>query len=219
VDFEAAFVDVGSTAGDNWVVLQAGRQQLNYGSGRLVSVREGPNVRQSFDGAKLKTKAGDWRVDLFATRPDLDKAGFFDNVADHQTAFWGVYATRALRRVSIDTYYLGLDRKTATFNRGTAQENRETLGARLWLPPATRKREWDFDYEGVWQFGTFGADGIRAWTFASDTSYSLPSAPLRSRISVKADISSGDDPRHSALGTFNPIFPIGKLSARAGGRQ
>jgi hypothetical protein len=210
LDFEAAFVEVGTTTGENWLVLQAGRQELNYGSGRLVSVREGPNVRQSFDGAKLKAKAGDWRVDLFATRPDLDKPGFFNNVPDHTTAFWGVYATRPLRRrVSIDSYYLGLDRKAATFNRGTAQENRETLGARLWLPPATKERAWDFDYEGVWQFGTFGTDGIRAWTFASDTGYSFPSAPLRPRISVKADISSGDDPRHNSLGTFNPLFPIG----------
>jgi hypothetical protein len=210
LDFEAAFVEVGSATGDNWVVLQAGRQELNYGSGRLVSVREGPNVRQSFDGAKLKAKAGDWRVDLFATRPDLDKPGFFDNVADHATAFWGVYATRPLRqRISIDSYYLGLDRKSATFNRGTAQENRETLGARLWRPPATKERGWDFDYEGVWQFGTFGADNIRAWTFASDSGYRFPLAPLRPRISVKADVSSGDDPHHSSLGTFNPIYPIG----------
>jgi hypothetical protein len=112
------------------------------------------------------------------------------------------------RRVSIDSYYLGLDRKTATFNRGTAQENRETLGLRLWRPPATKERDWDLDYEGVWQFGTFGADGIRAWTFASDSGYSFPTAPLRPRISVKADITSGDDPRHSSLGTFNPISPI-----------
>jgi len=104
LDFEAAFVEVGTTTGDKWLVLQAGRQELNYGSGRLVSVREGPNVRQSFYGAKLKAKAGDWRVDLFATRPDLDKPGFFDNVPDHQTAFWGVYATRPLRRrVSIES--------------------------------------------------------------------------------------------------------------------
>ena len=91
LDFEAAFVEVGSTTGDNWLALQAGRQEFNYGSGRLVSVREGPNVRQSFDGAKLKAKAGDWRIDVFAARPDLDKPGFFDNVPDHGTAFWGVY--------------------------------------------------------------------------------------------------------------------------------
>jgi len=210
LDFEAAFVEVGTTSGDNWLVLQAGRQELNYGSGRLVSVREGPNVRQSFDGAKLKGKAGEWRIDLFATRPDLDKPGFFNNVPDHKTAFWGVYATRPLRRsISIDSYYLGLDRKAATFNRGTATENRETLGLRLWRLPATQEHNWDFDYEGVWQFGTFGTDGTRAWTFASETGYSFSSAPLRPRISVKADVSSGDDSRHSSLGTFNPLFPIG----------
>jgi hypothetical protein len=129
LDFEAAFIEVGTTSGDNWLVLQAARQELNYGSGRLVSVREDPNVRQSFDGAKLKGKTGEWRVDLFAARPDLDKPGFFDNVPDHRTAFWGVYATRPLRRrVSIDSYYLGLDRKSAMFNRGTATENRESPG-------------------------------------------------------------------------------------------
>jgi hypothetical protein len=210
LDFETAFVEVGTTSGPTWLVLQAGRQELNYGSGRLVSVREGPNVRQSFDGARLKGKVGEWRIDGFATRPDLDKPGFFNNVPDNTTAFWGVYATRPLRRkLSIDSYYLGLDRKAATFNRGTAQETRETLGARLWRSPATKECDWDFDYEGAWQFGTFGANGIRAWTFASDTGYSLPSAPLRPRISVKADISSGDDPRHRSLGTFNALFPIG----------
>ena len=210
LDFEAAFLEVGTTSGDNWLVLQAGRQELNYGSGRLVSVREGPNVRQSFDGARLKGKAGQWRIDVFATRPDLDKPGFFDNVPDHATAFWGVYATRPLRRkVSIDGYYLGQDRKSATYNRGTAQETRESLGARFWRPPATKERGLDFDNEGVWQFGNFGGAGIRAWTFASDTGYSFPSARLRPRISVKADISSGDDPRKSSLGTFNPIYPIG----------
>ena len=210
LDFEAAFVELGASEGDRWVVLQAGRQELNYGSGRLVSVREGPNVRQSFDGAKLKIKAGAWRVDAFAARPDLDKPGFFNNTPDHRTAFWGVYATRPWRRrVSFDSYYLGLDRKSFAYNRGTARETRHSVGARLWRPPAAKESDWDFDYEGVWQFGSFGSGGIRAWTMASDTGYSFPSAPLQPRISVKADISSGDDPHSRSLGTFSPVYPIG----------
>lgn len=209
LDFEAAFIELGATTGNNWVALQAGRFELNYGSGRLVAVREGPNVRQSFDGVKLKGRAVGWRVDAFAVRPDLDKLGFFDNVPDHGTAFWGVSATRPLGRVSLDTYYLGFDRKSATFNRGTANELRHSVGARLWRPPATRGRDWDLDWEGVWQFGSFGADGIRAWTCASDTGYSFPEVPLRPRLSMKADVASGDDPRRSSLGTFNALFPIG----------
>ena len=210
LDFEEAFVEASTGEGDRSVALQVGRLELNYGSGRLVSVREGPNVRQSFDGARLKSKVGPWRLDLWATRPDLDKLGFLNNVPDHRTSFWGVYATRPWRRrVSFDSYYLGLDRKSFTYNRGTAPENRQNLGIRLWQPPATKESDWDFDYEAVWQFGSFGTDGIRAWTFASDTGYTFVSTPLQPRISVKADISSGDDPRSHSLGTFSPIFPIG----------
>lgn len=210
LDFEAAFLEVGDTHKKNWAVLRVGRQELNYGSGRLVSVREGPNVRQSFDGVKIRSKAGAWNVDAWAVRPDLDKLGFFDNAPDHTTAFWGVYATRPLRRgVGYDLYYLGLDRKDATFERGTAAELRHTAGARLWRPIATQEPGADFDYEGVVQFGTFGSDDIRAWTLASDTGYSLTTMPLRPRFSIKADVSSGDNPGSPTLGTFNPIYPIG----------
>ena len=214
LDFEAAFLEVGNTHKKNWAVLRIGRQELNYGSGRLVSVREGPNVRQSFDGVKIRSKAGAWNVDAWAVRPDLDKFGFFNNAPDHKTAFWGVYATRPVvsqrsRGVSYDLYYLGLDRKNATFERGTAAELRHTIGARLWRPIATQEPGADFDYESVVQLGTFGSGNIRAWTFASDTGYSLTTVPLRPRFSIKADISSGDNPGSHTLGTFSPIYPMG----------
>jgi hypothetical protein len=211
LDLEAAFFEVGNTHKKNWTVLRVGRQELNYGSGRPLSVREGPNVRQSFDGVKLRTKAGEWYVDAWAVRPDLDKFGFFNNAPDHTTAFWGLYASRPLRRgAAFDAYYLGIDRKSATFERGTATELRHTVGARLSRPIATENPGFDFDYEGMVQFGTFGSGDIRAWTFASDTGYSLTSVRLRPRLSVKADISSGDNPGSHTLGTFNPIYPIGK---------
>ena len=210
LDFEAAYFEAGTAGKRNWIVLRVGRQELNYGSGRVVSVRQGPNVRQSFDGFKIRSKAGEWNVDAWAVRPDLDKFGFFDNVPDHRTAFWGIYTTRPWHhQLSLDAYYLGLDRKKATFDRGTAPELRHTVGARLWRPIAKKERDWDCDYEGMWQFGSFGSDNIRAWTFASDTGYSFPNAPLKPRLSVKSDISSGDNPRTNTLGTFNPIFPIG----------
>ena len=211
LDLEAAFFEVGDSHKKNWAVLRVGRQELNYGSGRPVSVREGPNVRQSFDGVKIRTKIGEWYVDAWAVRPDLDKFGFFNNAPDHTNAFWGLYATRPLRRgVAFDAYYLGIDRKRAAFERGTATELRHTVGARVWRPIATKEPGLDFDYEGLMQFGTFGSDDIRAWTFASDTGYSLTKLPLRPRLSVKADISSGDNPGSHTLGTFNPIYPIGK---------
>jgi hypothetical protein len=183
---------------------------LNYGSGRLLSVREGPNVRQSFDGVKIRSKEGEWHIDAFAVRLDLDKVGFFNNRPDHMTSFWGVYSTRPWRSgVSFDAYYLGGDRKAAAYVRGVATELRNSLAARLWRSLATKEAGLDFDYEGVWQFGSFGSDNIRAWTVASDTGSSLPNLPLKPRFSVKSDVSSGDNPGTKTLGTFYPVFPIG----------
>ena|SRR5258708_5269851 len=73
-------------------------------------------------------------------------------------SYWGIYTSRPKPgRVSIDVYYAGLDRKVATYNRGTGQELRHSIAARLWRPVQTKERGWDFDYEGVWQFGTFGS--------------------------------------------------------------
>jgi len=210
LDFQAAFFEVGTGGERSWIKFRAGRQEMEYGSGRLIDVREGPNVRLSFDGFKVKTGIGQWRFDGFAMRPDLDKPGFFNNVPNHSVGFWGVYGVRPLRKnFTLDLYYLGLNRKAATFNRGTADEVRHSIGARLSRPIAQTKRGWDFDYEALVQFGSFGSANIRAWTVASETGYRLPTVALKPRFSAKADISSGDDPRTNTLGTFNPLFPKG----------
>ena len=210
LDFQAAFLELGTSGDRNWIKLRVGRQEMDYGSGRLIDVREGPNSRLSFDGFMVKSKIDSWQVDGFAMRPDLDKFGFFDNAPDHTVGFWGVYATRPLpRKHTLDVYYLGLNRKEATFERGTAQEVRHSLGARIFQPAATERPGWDFDYEGTWQFGTFGSGNIEAWTIASNTGYRFPTAPLKPRFSVNADIASGDHPGSNTLGTFNPLYPSG----------
>ena len=41
LDFEAGFVDICTGGEKDWIAFRLGRQELNYGSGRLVSVREG----------------------------------------------------------------------------------------------------------------------------------------------------------------------------------
>ena len=210
LDFQVGFLEVGTSSESNFVKLRVGRQELEYGSGRLIDVREGPNVRLSFDGFMVKSKIKSWQLDGFAVRPDLDKPGFFNNAPNHAVSFWGVYATHTLSHTtSLDLYYLGLDRKQATFERGTAREVRHSLGARISRPVATERQGWDFDYEGLWQFGTFGSADIRAWTFASETGYRIPTVPLKPRFSAKADISSGDHRNSHTLGTFNPLFPKG----------
>jgi len=61
----------------------------------------------------------------------------------------------------------------------------------------------------VEQFGTFASADIEAWTFASDTGYRIPTIPLKPRLSLKADVASGDTPGSKTMGSFNPLFPTG----------
>src|SRR6185436_13627650 len=69
-DLNQAFFDarVPWSQGDS-LTFRLGRQELAYGSSRLISVREGPNVRLSFDGAKGILKLSEWQVDAFAVKP------------------------------------------------------------------------------------------------------------------------------------------------------
>ena len=117
------------------LTLRVGRQEMAFGSGRMIDLREGPNVPLSFDGFRLSWKSPEWQVDGFATRPVQNKPGVFDDPPQHDFAFWGLYATHPLhqtQRKAFDFYYLGLDLKHAVFNQGAGHEKRHTLGARVW---------------------------------------------------------------------------------------
>src|SRR5439155_21247343 len=99
--------------------------------------------------------------------------------------------------------------KRAMYHRGLVQELRLSVGGRLSRPIATERSGWDFDYEALWQFGTFGSANIRACTVASETGYGFPTRSLTPSVSTKADISTGDHPGTNILGTFYALFPKG----------
>jgi hypothetical protein len=91
--------------------LEIGRQELNYGEGSLLAIRE-LNVRRPFDVVKAIIRPGDWGIDLLAFRPALIKTGAFDDGIDSSQALWGAWATRPIKNRSfwrqVDFYYLGL---------------------------------------------------------------------------------------------------------------
>jgi len=92
--------------------LRAGRQEVSYGSQRIVSVRESPNVRRSFDGVRATVAAGGWQLDgigLLSARTDR---GQFDDSADYGERLWGAYATGPVvgDALGLDLYLLGLRR-------------------------------------------------------------------------------------------------------------
>lgn len=189
--------------------LRIGRQEMQLGSARLVGVRDGPNVRRTFDGARLLLRSRRWAVDAIAVRPRDDRPGAFDDRTDDSRALWGVYGTHPMGAGDprgIDVYYLGYRNDDAVFDQGRASERRHTLGVRYFGAHGP----WDWNVEPMVQFGTFGGRELRAWTIASETGYTWSELRWRPRAMLSANIASGDrDPGDADLETFNPLFPRG----------
>jgi hypothetical protein len=100
------------------VRVRASRQEIEFGSGRMYSLREGPNVPLSFDGVRAIAQAGSWRLDAWVARPVTTTSGIFDDSSHRQFSVWGAYVTRTSRRqTSLDAYYPGQDRRNASFDK------------------------------------------------------------------------------------------------------
>lgn len=209
-DLHQAFVELGADEGrDASWLLRLGRHELQYGSGRLISVREGPNVRRTFDGALLRREQGPWRVDALATRAVRTVPGEFDD--GRESTLYGLYATRQLAGLGgqLDLYALGFERDDAELAGAEGREQRRSLGVRL----AGAGGGYDYDVEAVWQFGHFDGERITAWTFASDCGHTF-AVPWRPRLSLRLDVASGDG-RGGARGTFVAMYPRGSYFGEA----
>lgn len=148
-------------------------------------------------------------MDGFWSKPVRNRTGIFDDDTDSQRSLWGVYAVHRFALLPdghADLYYLGYENRVAPFDQGSGYELRHTLGTRLWGRPWP----WEYDVEFVGQVGQFRSGAIQAWGLGSATHYNLASLPLRPRLGLRADATSGDrDPDSVNLQTFNPLFPTG----------
>lgn len=193
------------------LTVRLGRQEIIFGARRFFNYRERPNMKLSHDGAMVIAKQGLWDIRAFASRPVQLKKDYFNNTSYSNFSVWGLYAAGALEKslpANVDLYYFGLDHKGAIFDQGTARERRHAVGTRWWH----KGKGWDYDFEFMYQFGTFGTGDINAWALASDTGYTFHlGGPRKLRLSLRADIYTGDRDRNDAnLNSFNPFFPKGK---------
>lgn len=209
LDVQQAFVELKAPLGGAHLQLRLGRQELRYGSARLIDVREGPNVRRKFDGAVASLTAGSWRFDALAVRPSRLRIGSFDDDTDTRVELAGLYATGTAQswlpfNSSIDLYALKFRNQRARFDRLSGDEQRYSLGARLF----GSRGPVDWNWEATWQGGDISGREIRAWALYSDTGYTFRDTMWEPRLGLAVNAASGDrDPGDSRLGTFNPMFP------------
>ncbi len=222
-DLLNAFFDLHVADIDNQAVqFRFGRQELLYGSQRLVSPLDWANTRRNFEGFKLFTKGDTWDVDMWATRPVNSAAGNttlarLDNSYDTNDAsrtFSGIFATQhADPSTTYDMYWLwdrDLDLPTSHLHR-----NRHTAGAR-WLKNRPVKddsgdviRTWHAEVEGGYQFGTDSGQRVEAGFVTVGGGHTWNQLPWSPQVWVFYDWASGDhDPTDNESNTFQQLFPL-----------
>lgn len=194
---------------ENQITARIGRQELWYGTRRLISVREGPNVRQTFDVAKVFYEAQNLQIDLFYAKPIRNLEGVFDNERISGERLWSAYAVIEKPGFifgSLDAYYIGFQSDRRAYEQGLEDEDRHSIGIRHW---GTQGR-WRYNNEVVYQFGSFGSGNINAYTISIDASYKLSDSGWEPEIGLKTEIISGDKSiADDDLNTFNALYPRG----------
>jgi hypothetical protein len=209
LDVHQVFIDIKSQLAENQTLtFRVGRQELLYGSQRLVATREGPNVRQTFDGMKVFFQKKNLQVDgLMTWFVPTQPIGIFNDPFDtkNNQRLWGIYAVKNQVPIfeNIDLYYLGYHNPLRRYDEGTATETRHSIGTRIW----GKNGAWTYDYEAVAQFGTFGSRSIEAWTVSTNNRYKVTG---NTTLGFKTELISGDQQQgDNRLQSFNPLFPRG----------
>lgn len=184
-------------AGDLW--LRVGRQELLYGSERLISPLDWANTRRTFEGFKFFWQGEDWNIDFFATRPVVPNPTHFDS-ANYDQEFLGAWGT--YKGVKNQTY----DLFAIQFNNGfLANDFRFTTIGGRW-----QGSEQDFlwEFEGGVQFGqnTDGSDHGAGFVTAG-VGRKWSEHCWKPQLIAYFDWANGTDDRGAGNG-FNHLFPL-----------
>lgn len=178
---------------------------MGFGDQVLVTYRDAPNIRLSFDGVRASLNLKDGRkLDAFAVRPLKTGEDSWDDGSNNNIKFYGLYGTLPLSASwNMDLLAFGLETDDRTLAGESGDEQRYTFGTRLF----GRHQALDWSWNLVGQTGHLGNASIRAWALSSDSGFTF-THPWQPRLAMRIDAASGDsDLGDGKVGTFDPLYP------------
>jgi hypothetical protein len=215
LDLEQAFVALTEPLDNGLLKVRLGRQQFGFDLQRFVSVRDGPNVRQSYDAAWVDYEHGKWRYITFYSHPVQDRdLRPFDDYSSPKLSYGGFRVERkVMKSASVAVYVSRFSQEDARFPSITGNERRDIVDVHF----AGTQGPMDWDIEAMHQSGRIGIEDIEAWAFGSLGGHTFTSIPWTPRLGLQVDAASGDkNPLDNQLNTFNPLFPNGYYVTLAG---
>jgi hypothetical protein len=199
-DFLNLFADARCWEGDRGQLwFRIGRQELLYGSERLVSPLDWANTRRTFEGIKFFWQGEAWNLDVFATRPVIVDPIRFDSASYDQEFFGGWATYKAIPGHTIDLFAIQYNNDT-----GANRFRYTTLGGR-WL---ASRDNWLWEVEGGTQFGENSNRSDHAAGFATGgIGYKWSDRPFKPQLWAYYDWASGGSVRGAGQG-FHHLFPL-----------
>ena len=202
--------------------VKAGRQTMDYGSGRLVSRIVYKNVAPRFTGARLRLlDNAKWQLNAFATMPVVvfptsatainNNVTQFDQEAT-RTWFSGfiLEGYNLAAHINSELYLYNLD-ENDSFNNPTRKRQYLTPGMRFYIKPSVGN--FDFQAEGMGQFGTVRVNTTstqnlyhQAWSSHVEAGYTVD-MPWTPRFSMEYDYATGTNKQGGNTDQrFDPLY-------------
>lgn len=152
-DLYQLYADVLLTDTDSGALTaRLGRQEMRYGSARLIMAPGWANRRRTHDGARMMWRDDDWDVDGFWVRPAVRNASTFtsfDNTNEFQQLY-GVFSTyKGLEVGDLELYWLAYDVEQGA-GSGPNGAQYDTFGSRYF----GSTDDYLFEVEGGYQTGS-----------------------------------------------------------------
>lgn len=148
-DLYQLYADVELADCGGTLTARLGRQEMRYGSARLIMAPNWANRRRSHDGVRLMWRDSDWDVDAFWVRPIFRNPAHFTQFdsTNHKQQLYGVFTTyKELEPSTLELYWFAFDLEAGN----SAGGRYDTIASRI----HGDKDSWLYEVEGGVQVGT-----------------------------------------------------------------
>ncbi len=211
-DLAQGFLDYAFAAGPGRLTVRGGRFEMAYDEGALIGLRDGPNVRQVWDGFQSFYVLPAARIDAFLVKPVNVSPGCFDDRTLAGQTLWGAHLSTSpplVAPVKITAFYYGDTMPDVAFYPRPGKERTHTVGLRL----LASQGGLDGSIGGIGQAGALASRDVLAWAAHADAGWTLE-APWTPRLGLRTDILSGGG-GGGTVHTFNALYPNYAYSTEA----
>ena len=212
LDVQQAFVDftpqrVGS---EQLTRIRVGRSEMAY---EFIALRDAPNVRRSWDGARVTLIRRGLTTNLFAVNAVQPKTGEFDDSSTDAPRLLGAHVRLAegVARIWGSAWFYSARQEDVAFLAGTANADTRFAGIVL----ETKLGNVEASVGGGRQGGRFGGMPIRAHYVEGEIGYRWSKQKTPAFAALRYSSFSGGRSDGDVLRTFNPLFPNYAYSTEA----